>query len=62
MEFTPKTIRVDREKWDRFKKICKAKNLDASKQIRIWIDEYLAQNNQLYLELEAKRLAAKEKS
>ncbi len=48
------TVRVDRDKWERFKRICKAKNLDASKQIRMWIDQFLADNSQLFLEMEAK--------
>ena len=54
-EMTRTAIRVDKEKWDRFKKLCKAKNLDASKQIRIWIDQFLAENSQLFLEIEAKK-------
>lgn len=52
---TRATILIDRDKWKRFRKICKAKNLDASKQIRMWIDKFLADNSQLFLEIEGKK-------
>jgi len=48
-------ITVDKEKWERFKKLTKLKNSDASKQIRIWIDQFLMENSQLFLEAEAKK-------
>ena len=49
-----KTIRVEAELWDRFKKIAKHKDSDASKEIRKFIKQYLAENSQLFLEIEAK--------
>ena len=50
-----KTIRVDKELWDRFKQIAKLKDSDASKEIRKFIKRYLAENSQLFLELEIKK-------
>lgn len=41
-----KTIRVEKELWDKFKKIAKYKDSDASKVIK----QYLAENSQLFLE------------
>jgi len=49
-----KTIRVEKELWDKFKKVAKCKDSDASKEIRRFIKQYLAENSQLFLELEAK--------
>ena len=49
-----KTIRVEEELWDKFKKIAKYKDSDASKEIRKFIKRYLAENSQLFLEMEAK--------
>jgi len=50
-----KTIRVEKELWDKFKKIAKYKDSDASKEIRKFIKQYLAENSQLFLEIEAKK-------
>ena len=48
-------IRVDADKWEKFKKLAKYQNSDASKEIRKFIDRYLAENSQLFLEMESKR-------
>ena len=50
-----KTIRVEKNLWDKFKKIAKYKDSDASKEIRKFIKQYLAENSQLFLEIEAKK-------
>ena len=50
-----KTIRVEKELWDKFKKIARYKDSDASKEIRKFIKQYLAENSQLFLEIESKR-------
>jgi len=50
-----KTIRVEKELWNKFKKIAKYKDSDASKEIRKFIKQYLAENSQLFLEIEAKK-------
>jgi len=50
-----KTIRVERDLWDKFKKVAKYKDSDASKEIRKFIKRYLAENSQLFLEMEAKQ-------
>ena len=49
-----KTIRVEKDLWDKFKKVAKYKDSDASKEIRKFIKRYLAENSQLFLEIEAK--------
>ena len=54
-EMKKATILVESEKWERFKKIAKKKQSDASKEIRKFIDKYLAENSRLFLEMEAKR-------
>jgi metal-responsive CopG/Arc/MetJ family transcriptional regulator len=48
-----KTIRVEKDLWDKFKKVAKYKDSDASKEIRKFIKRYLAENSQLFLEIEA---------
>ncbi len=50
-----KTIQVEKDLWDKFKKIAKYKDSDASKEIRKFIKQYLAENSQLFLEAEAKQ-------
>ena len=50
-----KTIRIEKDLWDKFKKIAKYKDSDASKEIRKFIKRYLAENSQLFLEMEAKK-------
>ena len=47
-----KTIRVEKDLWDRFMKTAKLKDSDASKEIRKFIKRYLAENTQLFLEAE----------
>ncbi len=54
-EMKKATILVESEKWERFKKIAKKKQSDASKEIRKFIDKYLAENSQLFLEMENKK-------
>jgi hypothetical protein len=54
MELKKANITVEPRKWERFKRLCKLKNSDASKQIRQWIDQYLVENQQLWLETEAR--------
>ncbi|SMC10192.1 hypothetical protein [Nitratiruptor tergarcus] len=49
-----KTIRVEKDLWDKFMKIAKYKDSDASKEIRKFIKKYLVENSQLFLELESK--------
>jgi len=50
MEFRA-SIKIDKGKWLKFKKIAKYKNSDASKEIRKFIDEYIVKNNQLFLDV-----------
>jgi antitoxin component of RelBE/YafQ-DinJ toxin-antitoxin module len=45
-------IRVDEDKWERFKKIAKANESDASKEVRKFINKYLSENAQLHLEIQ----------
>jgi len=47
-----KTIRVEKELWNRFMKIAKAKDSDASKEIRKFIKRYVADNSELFLQLD----------
>jgi len=47
-----KTIRVDEDLWKRFIKIAKAKESDASKEIRKFIKKYVTENSDFYLQLE----------
>ena len=54
-EMIHKTIRVEKGLWDKFKKIAKYKDSDASKEIRKFIKRYLAENSQLFLEMESKK-------
>jgi hypothetical protein len=48
-EFIRATVQVDRKKWERFRKIAKMRHSDASKEIRKFVDRYLAENAQLEL-------------
>ena len=48
-------IRVDAEKWEKFKKLAKSLNSDASKETRKFIDRYLSEHSNLFLELKAKK-------
>lgn len=50
-----KTIRVEADLWEKFMKIARYKDSDASKEIRKFIKRYLAENSQLFLEMESKR-------
>lgn len=49
-----KTIRIEADLWEKFKKISRYKDSDASKEIRKFIKRYLAENSQLFLEMERK--------
>jgi len=40
-------IRVDEQKWERFKKIAKLNESDASKELRKFINKYLSENIEL---------------
>ena len=40
-------IKVDKSKWNIFKKVAKAQNSDASKEIRKFIDRYIKDNKDL---------------
>ncbi len=44
-------IRVDDQKWERFKKVAKLNESDASKEVRKFINKYLSENAQLDLKL-----------
>ncbi len=41
------TLRVESDLWERFKKVAKANDSDASKELRKFIKRYLAKNAQL---------------
>ncbi len=41
------TLRVDADLWDRFKRVAKMNDSDASKEMRKFIKRYLAKNAQL---------------
>ena len=45
-------INVRANEWERFKKIAKYKESDASKEIRKFIQKYLSENSQLFLKIE----------
>ncbi len=49
------TLRIDQDIWERFKKIARLKDSDANKELRKLIKQYLAENSQLFLQMEAKR-------
>jgi len=40
-------ILMDRDDWEVFKKICKAKESDASKELRKFIKEYIQENKEI---------------
>ena len=48
------SVNVDGEKWQRFKKLAKLNNSDTNKEIRKFIDRYLAEHSQLFLAIEEK--------
>lgn len=45
---------VEIDKWERFKKLAKANQSDTNKELRKFIDKYLIEHNQLFLQLEEK--------
>jgi predicted DNA-binding protein len=50
-----RTFRIEDEFWERFKKIAEHKDSDANKELRKLIKQYIAENAQLFLEMEAKK-------
>ncbi len=38
--------------WEKFKKLCKANESDASKEMRKFIKRYVAEHSQLFLQLD----------
>jgi len=48
-------IYIEPDVWERFRKVAKFKDSDASKEIRKMIKQYLSENAQLFLEIEAKQ-------
>ena len=46
-EKTKLTVSVDKEDWERFKRIAKYNNTNATAQINIFIKSYLSKNSQL---------------
>jgi metal-responsive CopG/Arc/MetJ family transcriptional regulator len=54
MEMKRVNVYIEPDIWERFKKIAKYKDSDASKEIRKMVKRYLAENSQLFLEMEAK--------
>ena len=55
MSYKKVSVNVDGEKWEKFKKLAKYMNSDTNKEIRKFIDKYLAEHSQLFLEMEAKK-------
>jgi len=49
------TLRIDEDIWERFKKIARLKDSDANKELRKLIKQYLAENSQLFLEMESRK-------
>jgi len=41
------TFRIEKSKWEVFKKIAKAKESDANKELRKFVNEYVEQNKDL---------------
>ena len=46
-EMMTANIKVDRSKWNTFKKVAKMNNSDASKEIRKFIEKYINDNKDL---------------
>jgi len=46
-EIMTANLKIDKNKWNIFKKITKAQNSDASKEIRKFIDKYIKENKEL---------------
>ncbi len=46
-EMITANLKVDKSKWNTFKKITKFQNSDASKEIRKFIDRYIKENKEL---------------
>ena len=42
---------VEPSKWEQFKKVAKYNQSDSNKQLRLFIDKYLAENSQLVMQL-----------
>ena len=54
-------IRVDEKIWERFKKVARAQESDASKEIRKFIKRYVIEHSELFLQLEAQEVGEKGK-
>ncbi len=48
-------LHLEAELWERFKKLARANESDASKEIRKFIDRYLSENSQLFLQIDKKK-------
>ena len=44
-------IKCDAELWEKFKKIAKLNDTDASKLLRLYIKDYVSKNSNLFLNL-----------
>ncbi len=55
MSYKKVSVNVDADKWEKFKKLAKYVNSDTNKEIRKFIDRFLAEHSQLFLEMEAKK-------
>ena len=42
-------VRVEKDVWERFKKICKKQDTTAAQQVRKLIKQYVAENSQLFV-------------
>ncbi len=51
MKYKNVSINVRHEAWEKFKKIARYKDSDANKEIRKFIDRYVSENSQLFLQL-----------
>jgi len=47
-----KTIRIEAEIWEQFKKVARYKDSDASKEIRKFVKRYIAENSKLLAEID----------
>jgi bacterioferritin (cytochrome b1) len=47
MEMMTANLKVDKQKWQTFKKIAKVQNSDASKEIRKFMERYISENKEV---------------
>ncbi|MRJ01831.1 MAG: hypothetical protein C6I05_00100 [Epsilonproteobacteria bacterium] len=50
-----KTIRIEAELWEQFKKMARYKDSDASKEIRKFVKRYIAENSRLFVEIDRQK-------